>query len=791
MAKLYPPILEGAIPSFYSNVLSIPFTMNKAVSMLEINGFNLIIKTVNTSKLLGQFKAELNEWDKAKNIVNFTIDEELLNIGQYYKAQLAYIDLEGNIGYYSSIATVKYTTKPEIRIDGLDIGQTNIHRGSYVGYYSSEDLSERVYSYKFDIYNSKEELFESSGTLLHNSQKDEDLSYSQDVYSLKKELNNNQTYYVQYSIITNNNLEIKSSKYRVMAKETINPELEATVEATLNAEEGYIKIKLNSESEKAAYGSYVLKRASSKDDFNNWDTICYFKLRGQLPRDWSWTDFTIEHGFKYKYALQQFNDSGLYSNRIESKEVEAKFEHSYLFDGEKQLKIKFNPKVSSFKNVILESKTDTIGSQYPYVFRNDVVYYKEFPISGLISYLSDAEELFISGEEIKLQAAATSLEDANILSERIFKQKVHEFLNDGKPKIFRSPGEGNYIVRIMNVSLSPIDTVGRMLHSFSANAYEIASFNYDNLLKLGFLKVLDLDIPSTQWEQIDLATKSTETNLINHAPATSLRIENARFGSEFLINETTKITIGPSGFYSIELGDGINITSVKMESTTPGILTYTYNGKEDNNFETLQDINIFDSPMISFYGEYNIHKKLNNIKHQVANYIYLRFTKRPVYDYSESNKVDWALYKKDENTYWDTRIGSMNYYSTKIQINDSIIDIGQMGEYELTNLDNITTLKIDNGVNVEILYQVKEFVYLIESTDELIQANKKLFEALWQQYMSMLQGEYTDGSFCNQDGTYNDKYFSALEQVRAQLFPKNYSSPYDKYVQSIAQALEE
>jgi hypothetical protein len=41
--------------------------------------------------------------------------------------------------------------------------------------------------------------------------------------------------------------------------------------------------------------------------------------------------------------------------------------------------------MTSFKNNILESKVNTIGSKYPYIFRNGSVKYKEFPIAGLIS----------------------------------------------------------------------------------------------------------------------------------------------------------------------------------------------------------------------------------------------------------------------------------------------------------------------------------------------------------------------------------------------------------------------
>ena len=103
---------------------------------------------------------------------------------------------------------------------------------------------------------------------------------------------------------------------------------------------------------------------------------------------------TIKQGVKYKYAIQQFNTYGLRSNKIESNIVEADFEHAFLYDGERQLKIKYNPKVSSFKTTLLESKVDTIGSKHPFIFRNGNVGYKEFPISGLISYLSDENDLF-------------------------------------------------------------------------------------------------------------------------------------------------------------------------------------------------------------------------------------------------------------------------------------------------------------------------------------------------------------------------------------------------------------
>jgi len=78
--------------------------------------------------------------------------------------------------------------------------------------------------------------------------------------------------------------------------------------------------------------------------------------------------------------------------------------------------------------------------------------------------------------------------DENIALEREFKMNVLEWLNNGKPKLFKSPYEGNFIVRLLNNSLTPVKELGRMLHSFQSQAYEIAECTYENLVAYGFIK---------------------------------------------------------------------------------------------------------------------------------------------------------------------------------------------------------------------------------------------------------------------------------------------------------------
>jgi hypothetical protein len=83
----------------------------------------------------------------------------------------------------------------------------------------------------------------------------------------------------------------------------------------------------------------------------------------------------------------------------------------------------------------------------------------------------DSRESTSSKNNVEYKNRTTQLVGYNISAERRFKLAVNDWLTNGKPKLFRSPTEGNYIVRLMNVSLSPNATVGRMLHTFSATGY--------------------------------------------------------------------------------------------------------------------------------------------------------------------------------------------------------------------------------------------------------------------------------------------------------------------------------
>ena len=73
--------------------------------------------------------------------------------------------------------------------------------------------------------------------------------------------------------------------------------------------------------------------------------------------------------------------------------------------------------------------------------------------------------------------------------EREFREKVMEFLSDGKVKMFKSPTEGNILIYLNNISLSPNKSLSRLVSSFTSTATEVAKNTIDNQIKYNLLQI--------------------------------------------------------------------------------------------------------------------------------------------------------------------------------------------------------------------------------------------------------------------------------------------------------------
>lgn len=906
---LYPPQIESTIPAFCKDKkFVIPFIMNKTVSWNDIQGFVIKIKNIQNNNLITTAEAiGENNYNKQRLEAYFEFDEDQLkklSIGTSYKLQMAYKAKDGSYGHYSTVGVFKYTIEPTVEIEGLSDSQLHSDTREYIGVYSQKekDPTEKVYSYNFTVYDERDSILETSGEQLHNHENDIDVYQSVDSFRMTRALEENKIYTIRYTVTTANGIIKSSPKYRITQQSTIPPEVEAKLVATMNEENGYVNLQLIGDKdefgmEKVGTGTFLICRASSEDGYGTWSEVDRFALFGEKPSTHNWKDFTVQHGFTYIYSLQQYNQQyQIYSNRMLSNEIVANFEHSFLYDGKRQLKIKFNPQVSSFKETLLETKTNTMGGKYPFFFRNGNVRYKEFPISGLISYQSDEEELFLTNDELLLEDLdnlirehtlkpeirsddydyfnsmldansaykiqleykkreredsqenrisnkkdrTTNLTDYNIVAERMFKMKVLEFLNDGKPKLFRSPGEGNYIVRLMNSSLSPNDQLNRMIHTFSTTATEIDEFNYQKLNEYQLISTNEPDIKQLRWKTVDIRelvkqnasdeayiSIGGENNIksiqcLDMVPGNTIQIKYATPDNDIRI-----IQIGTTGAYYTEFDEVVSQVLISSLNTQ-GQITYGYYETNLHHFDTYRYIKMDDIPVTQLHGptgNKDIRKifNLEDIKHRITKYYFLNFTKD--YEWSQSlnnelqklkkayiNKEEYYINKAGERVDIRTaekyelekeRINS-TYDITKFKfwIDGKEIDISETDNFQLIKPEHIPEIKLGAGICLDISIQRREIDYDVEEYDDKIIELKNEYQRLdnklwnWIKFESENEEnkifEISDEdyekieNYPKLDNKYNKKYIEELNNIK-----QSRNEKYQEFISVLESVLKE
>lgn len=600
------------------------------------------------------------------------------------------------VGYFSTAAIVKYTSVPAVEIQGLKSYSTAAQQTDYVGEYSSSDPTERVKYYSFYLRDENGKIVDSVTDSIHNSNSDTVSSTtigqsirSSDLFSTKIQMDKDKLYTVQYVVKTTNNMTLTSPIYNIIRRAMV-PLGDIQFYATPHPDYGYISLELDySNSKVDRVGTYLLSRTYKKDGVQIKEKLKKINLAYDLSMKNPYNDYTIEHGIKYEYIIERVNNAGVYSLPVLAKlgpipttsaeqaaaqdrptEISASFEDAFLYDGKRQLRIRYNPKVSSFKKDVLETKTDTIGGKFPFIFRNGSVSYKEFPISGLISRLeNECFDLGPSEPTPKRESTVSSgsadsysltdLSDENIRAERQFKMEVLDFLTDGKPKLFRSPTEGNYLVRLMNTSLTPEDTLGRMLHTFSCTAYEIGECDYDTLLSYGIISGGNEAVNKVvSYASVNITPDTQKgKNLFTELGSAilSVSIDHAPAGSAVLIDDE-KIMIGATGMYEVPFGSSFSSIKLPTDDSAPtsGVITVAYESYTASDFDKITEATVQQLPIDTVFGHQdtivdtytplilspglkeekgnsttNDDKKQMNKKQYISAIQYLRFLPRP------------------------------------------------------------------------------------------------------------------------------------------------------------------
>jgi len=365
-------------------------------------------------------------------------------------------------------------------------------------------------------------------------------------------------------------------------------------------DEGRVAIKFYSDSDNPYSGNLCIRRSDSKTNFTVWDDVFIYIAKEEVISDIPiYYDYTIESGVWYKYGVQIIDRDG-YRGQLEtiSNPVIRNFNYSFLLGKDnQQLKLTFDNTMNSFKYQVADSRIDPIGSKYTNIQRNANNYYRVFPINGLISFNMDESLLFCNKMAVYSYEDVVELytqynKDNNIsqydyIYERDFREKVLEFLQDGEFKLFKSPTEGNIIVRLMDINCTPNQSLSRMIYSFTSNAYEVDKATMENYLKYGFYEVaepgtdfstystrlgqLSMDLPTgtNVFQKIYEKYDSGEKNLagytkkignIHHIKITfddkPLRVKNSGdeivVGNNFIINGTLVTVYDPVRMYEFD-----------------------------------------------------------------------------------------------------------------------------------------------------------------------------------------------------------------------------------------------
>ena len=418
-------------------------------------------------------------------------------------AQTAWLNANANeFSEWSTTITTKAIGNDSVDIPILSKSPLTSSSLDIIGTYTNTDETEKMYSARITLCDNANTVLEDSGILY----KDSFDTTSRFSYSFKTNLDK-ATYKIKVTITTQNK-HTYVKDYTIQAdpheSEFLGDIYLSTVPLMRGYEEdeGCIILQVRSNNVADTYqGTLRIRRASDKDGFFKWEDIHEIQCQEAtkiIDID-DFTDLTVESGVYYKYGLQEITKDSE-GRIIRSKlkvmdEVQRVFEYSFLLGaGGRQLKLKYDNTINNFQKTYSDVITPTIGGKYPFVTRVGSADYYSFQINGKISFSMDENNLFIDKDFLHGYTKNTAISQYDYTYEREFRNQVYAFLTDAKPKLFKSPTEGNILVRISNVSLTPEAGLSRLIYNFSATATEIDEASLEKYKKYEFIPDLNTSL---------------------------------------------------------------------------------------------------------------------------------------------------------------------------------------------------------------------------------------------------------------------------------------------------------
>lgn len=591
-SNLYPPIVAHSMPAFAiegsDTTVRVYFALSSFNSRSDFKSAHVTVRYQqnNANALSDAYPAQI----KVTAVNEVTAEEDAVIaasqtryyieisssdladgfiVDTTYKVQIRFSDLESqssgptmdyftsNLNHFSEWSTVcliRGITKPKFFIigleeDGEDDASTEVELtlssvdSSFIVSYTPGSKEETLRRWNVGLYTEQEELIVESGWVAFDSYNNIILEDNGSVYFetvLPYQMSNEGYYYVYVTIETKNGYT-KTRKVKFQCAVNQDEAFDGSIDCYIVEEEGYAQVDIIGDSP-SFIGSLTLRRSSSESNFTVWEDIAnnYFVSE---KVNWSYCDFTIESGVWYLYGVQTRDTFGrrgalktIHSAQMGEFEDAFLVEKSESLSNAKQLKLRYDFKINNFVRTVAESKTDTIGSQYPFVRRNGNMYYREMQCTGLITAYMDANaHLFTTDAELYhnnqdryseiQQAINLYVNQYDYTYEREFREAVEEFLHNGKVKLFKSLQEGNMLVKVMNVTLTPKQELGRLLYEFSATFVEVDEPSILNLQKHGLISIGNYN-PNITWSETNLLGRLGSSSSASHLIPAGTNIMN-------------------------------------------------------------------------------------------------------------------------------------------------------------------------------------------------------------------------------------------------------------------------
>ena len=720
--------------------------------------------------------------------------------------------------------------------------------------------NEPVDKYRFRIYKNQStdetNLFLDTGWLQHNVTQDnvsldknwlqenqiKDLIgktpavLSTDKYRFKQALSENEQYTLIYSVITKNGYEGSSNpSYFEVIPSRLNQLTGMSLEVydhtnALTNEEGCMVLAIDFKDNIS--GNFIIIRTDEYSNYTYWEDLCYFTVIGTKNIVYK-TDYTIESGIKYKYAIVKENSAGYRSIPLMEKDAPARwvdFQYNYILGTKGHIKLMYDNTIQSFKKNVLQNKQDTLGSKYPTITKNGYAYYSEFQVEGLISIEQEITD-YIDADGFKFKAGdclvgadkicfsayskdnyfhraddsdevgevftyqVNNLENINNLTddyyfvERKYREIIIDFLNDGEYKLYKSPTEGNILVVLTEVSLTPKEELGRLVYSFSATAVEVDKPSLKNLNEFNLINIGEFQeqIGDTKTICGQVSGLFTESDDIMQAIVKNCHqvIDNSDYEYQFKDLKAISIDVYPNQDFNAQI-NVIN-TEIVQKKNALEIETVEYKKtkikneiveleKQKNNLEALQNAisqNTYNSTIrLTIDGNeirvkpnrtYNLDNFIMSSGHQIftlpfeaANKKYympiiVNYTARVIM----TETLSRIITNKDMLTVWGQLGGA---FETNKDILNNYNDKRIKSEFRVFN-------ETDPNATNSIYDAQHQMNYIIIQTTDILEAIKQLCREQIEHTYNTKFSNYNEADDIYDDGTryYAFEYISKID----------------------------